>query len=50
MKQILNVLENFPEENRVTVPEKYVLHIRTILERMNKMRGQGPAMPVEVHH
>jgi quinolinate synthase len=49
LEKILNVLENFPEENRVTVPDIYVSHIRAILERMNKVRGQGPIVPVEAH-
>lgn len=49
LEKILNVLENFPEENLVTVPEEYVPHIREILEQMNKVRGQGPAVAVEVH-
>jgi quinolinate synthase len=49
VEKILNVLENFPDENRVTVPDIYVPHIRTILERMNKVRGQGPPVPVEAH-
>jgi quinolinate synthase len=48
LEKILNVLENFPEENRVTVPEQYVPHIRTILEKMNKVRGQGPATAVSI--
>ncbi len=39
LEKIISVLENFPEENRVTVPEQYIPHIRTILERMNKVRG-----------
>jgi len=49
LEKIINVLEYFPEENRVTVPEQYIPHIRTILERMNKVRGQGSTVPVEVH-
>ncbi|TFG30925.1 quinolinate synthase NadA [Candidatus Thorarchaeota archaeon] len=48
LEKILNVLENRPEENLVTVPEEYVPHIREILERMNKVRGQGPATAVAV--
>ncbi|TFG28776.1 quinolinate synthase NadA [Candidatus Thorarchaeota archaeon] len=48
LEKILNVLENLPEENVVTVPEKYVPHIRQILEKMNKVRGQGPATAVTV--
>jgi quinolinate synthase len=47
LEKILNVLENFPEENRVTVPDIYAPHIREILERMNKVRGQGPPVPVK---
>jgi len=46
IEKILDVLENKPEENLVTVPEKYVLHIRNILEEMNKVKGQGPATKV----
>jgi quinolinate synthase len=48
LEKIRNVLENFPEENRVTVPEKYVPHIRSILEKMNKVRGQGPVTAVSM--
>ena len=46
IEKILDVLENKPEENLVTVPEKYVPHIRNILEEMNKVKGQGPAAKV----
>ncbi|MGY5880391.1 MAG: quinolinate synthase NadA [Candidatus Thorarchaeota archaeon] len=46
IEKILDVLENKPEENIVTVPEKYVPHIRNILEEMNKVKGQGPATKV----
>ncbi|MFW9961409.1 MAG: quinolinate synthase NadA [Candidatus Thorarchaeota archaeon] len=49
LEKIINVLENFPEENRVTVPDIFVPHIREILEKMNKVRGQGPPVPVEAH-
>lgn len=49
LEKIINVLEHFPEENRVTVPDIYVPHIREILEKMNKVRGQGPPVPVEAH-
>ena len=49
LEKIINVLENFPEGNRVTVPEQYIPHIRTILERMNKVRGQGPTAPIDAH-
>lgn len=49
LEKILDVMENFPEENRVIVPEIYVPHIRAILEKMNKVRGQGPSVPVEAH-
>ena len=48
LEKILDVLENLPPENIVTVPEQFVPHIREILEKMNKVRGQGPAVPVEV--
>jgi quinolinate synthase len=48
LEKILNVLENLPPENIVTVPEPFVPHIREILEKMNKVRGQGPAVPIEV--
>jgi quinolinate synthase len=47
LEKILNVLENLPPENIVTVPDPFVPHIREILERMNKVRGQGPAVSVE---
>jgi len=46
IEKILNVLENKPEENLVTVPEQFVPHIREILEKMNKLKGQGPAQAV----
>jgi quinolinate synthase len=42
LEKILNVLENKPEENIVTVPEPFIPHIREILERMNKVLGKGP--------
>ena len=48
LEKILDVLENSPEENLVTVPEEYVPHIREILEKMNKLKGQGPATAVVV--
>ncbi len=48
LEKILDVLENKPEENLVTVPEEYVPHIRKILEAMNKLKGQGPAAKVSV--
>jgi quinolinate synthase len=48
LEKIIEVLENLPPENIVTVPEQFVPHIREILEKMNKVRGQGPAVPVEV--
>ncbi|MFX1484175.1 MAG: quinolinate synthase NadA [Promethearchaeota archaeon] len=47
LEKILNVLENLPPENIVTVPEPFIPHIREILESMNKLKGQGPAVPVE---
>ncbi|MGY5882018.1 MAG: quinolinate synthase NadA [Candidatus Thorarchaeota archaeon] len=46
IEKILDVLENKPEENVVTVPEEFVPHIRNILEEMNKVKGQGPAAKV----
>lgn len=48
LEKILYVLENLPPENIVTVPEQFAPHIREILEKMNKVRGQGPAVPIEV--
>jgi len=48
LEKILDVLENKPEKNLVTVPEEYVPHIRKILEAMNKLKGQGPAAKVSV--
>ena len=48
LEKILDVLENMPSENLVTVPEPFVPHIREILEKMNKVRGQGPAVAVEI--
>jgi quinolinate synthase len=51
LEQILDILENMPEENIVTVSESIKPHIRMLLERMNKVKGQGPAQSVssEVH-
>jgi quinolinate synthase len=46
LEKILNVLENLPPENIVSVPEQYAPHIRDILERMNKVKGHGPAPAV----
>jgi len=48
LEKILEVLENKPQENLVTVPKKYESHIRGILEKMNKVRGQGPATAVSI--
>ncbi|MFW9925567.1 MAG: quinolinate synthase NadA [Candidatus Thorarchaeota archaeon] len=48
LEKILDVLENLPSENIVTVPEPLIPHIREILENMNKVKGQGPAVPVKV--
>ncbi len=48
LEKILDVLENLPSKNLVTVPEPFVPHIRQILEKMNKLRGQGPATRVKV--
>ncbi|MHA2080587.1 MAG: quinolinate synthase NadA [Candidatus Thorarchaeota archaeon] len=47
LEKILDVLENLPEANLVVVPEYTVPHIREVLERMNKVKGQGPATSVE---
>ena len=47
LEKILNVLVNLPEENLVTVPDAMLPHITAVLERMNKVRGQGPAVPVK---
>jgi quinolinate synthase len=47
LEKILDVLENLPEANRVIVPEHIVPHIREVLERMNKVKGQGPAVAVK---
>ena len=47
LEKILYVLENLPEENLVTVPEKYAKHLRVILERMSSIKGQGPAQIVK---
>lgn len=44
LEKILNVLEYQPEENLVTVSEEYAPHIRKILAKMNKVRGQGSAI------
>ncbi len=48
LEKIIDVLENLPPKNLVTVPEPFVPHIREILERMNKLRGQGPATRVKI--
>ena len=48
LEKILDVLENLPPKNLVAVPEPFVPHIREILEKMNKLRGQGPATRVKV--
>jgi quinolinate synthase len=47
LEKVLNVLENLPSDNVVTVPEEYIPHIREILELMNKVKGQGPATQVK---
>lgn len=47
LDKILDVLENLPEENIVTVPEPFIPHIREILERMNKVLGKGPPTMVK---
>ncbi|MFW9849092.1 MAG: quinolinate synthase NadA [Candidatus Thorarchaeota archaeon] len=46
LQKILHVLEELPEENIVTVPEDKKPHIISVLDRMNKLKGQGPATPV----
>ncbi len=43
LEKILHVLEKLPEANLVTVPEDKKPHIVSVLEHMNKVRGQGPA-------
>ncbi|MFW9891935.1 MAG: quinolinate synthase NadA [Candidatus Thorarchaeota archaeon] len=48
LEKILDVLQNLPPDNIVTVPEPFIPHIRGILEKMNKVKGQGPAVQVEV--
>jgi quinolinate synthase len=48
LEKILDVLENLPEANRVVVPADAIPRIREVLERMNKVKGQGPAVAVEV--
>ncbi|MHA1907773.1 MAG: quinolinate synthase NadA [Candidatus Thorarchaeota archaeon] len=47
LEKILHVLEELPEENEVTVPEDKKSHIVQVLDQMNKVRGQGPATPVQ---
>jgi quinolinate synthase len=46
LEKILHVLEDLPEENIVTVPDEMKPQIRAVLERMNKVRGQGTATAV----
>ncbi len=46
LEKILHVLEELPEENRVTVPIAQIPHITEVLEQMNKVKGQGPARQV----
>jgi quinolinate synthase len=46
LEKILHVLENLPDENIVKVPADSIEPIREVLERMNKVRGQGPATHV----
>jgi len=48
LQKILDVLENLPEANLVTVPTHTAPHIREVLEHMNKVKGQGPAVAVDV--
>ena len=44
LEKIVDVLENLPEANRIVVPEQDIPHIRAVLERMNTVKGQGPAV------
>ncbi|TFG11445.1 quinolinate synthase NadA [Candidatus Thorarchaeota archaeon] len=46
LKGIYNLLKNLPEENRVTVPEHMVQHIKNILDEMNRVKGNGKAAKV----
>ncbi len=46
LEKILRVLEEKPEENLVIVPEHMKDHITLVLERMNKVKGQGPAKAI----
>lgn len=46
LEKILHVLEDLPEENIVTVPDKMKPQVAAVLERMNKVKGQGPATAV----
>jgi quinolinate synthase len=48
LQKILDVLENLPEANLVTVPAHTAPHIREVLEHMSKVKGQGPAVAVDV--
>ncbi len=47
LEKILYVLENLPEENLIKVPEEYANHLKLILDRMSKVKGQGPARAVK---
>jgi len=44
LEKILRVLEYLPEENRVTVPDELVPHVRSALERM----GKAPTTPISL--
>ncbi len=46
LEKIIRVLEELPEENLVTVSEELAVEIMTVLEQMNKLKGQGPAKKV----
>ena len=46
LKGIYELLKDLPEGNRVTVPEHMVLHIKSILEEMNRVKGNGKAARV----
>ncbi|MHA1930138.1 MAG: quinolinate synthase NadA [Candidatus Thorarchaeota archaeon] len=48
LEKILHVLEDLPEENLVIVEPAMLGHIKSVLEQMNKVKGQGPATEVHV--
>ncbi|UCE11875.1 MAG: quinolinate synthase NadA [Candidatus Thorarchaeota archaeon] len=49
LEGILDILENLPPEKLVVVPEEYHEHIREVLQRMSKVKGQGSAKEVRAH-